>query len=67
VVVQRPHGCGYLTEYQGWFLNRDQLLTTAAGCGLALRREFLIDERPPVPGAPEPAEYRGFLFQPATP
>jgi hypothetical protein len=64
VVVQRPHACGYHTEYLGWFLNRDEFLSAAAGCGLGLRREFLIDERPPVPGAPEQAEYRGFLFQP---
>jgi len=65
VVVQRPHACGYLTEYQGWFLNREELLSTTAELGLELVREFLIDERPPVPGAPEPAEYRGFLFRPS--
>lgn len=65
VVVQRPHACGYLTEYQGWFLNRDELLSATAALGLGLQREFLIDERPPVTGAPEPAEYRGYLFRPA--
>lgn len=65
VVVQRPHACGYHTEYQGWFLNRAEFLETAADFGLVLLREFLIDERPPVPDAPEPAEYRGYLFRPA--
>jgi len=63
VVVQRPHSCGYHTEYQGWFLNREELLGAAAGLGLELLREFLIDEHPPVPHAPEPADYRGFLFR----
>jgi putative methyltransferase (TIGR04325 family) len=65
VVVQRPHACGYHTEYQGWFLNREALLGAADSLGLALVREFLIDERPPVPNAPEQAGYRGFLFRPA--
>jgi putative methyltransferase (TIGR04325 family) len=62
VVVQRPHRYGYLTEYPGWFLNRGEFLTAADGLGLELLREFLIAERPVVPGAPEQADYRGFLF-----
>jgi putative methyltransferase (TIGR04325 family) len=65
VVVQRPHSCGYQTEYRGWFLNRDELLAAATAHGLQLVREFLVDERPEVQGAPEPAEYRGFLFRPS--
>jgi putative methyltransferase (TIGR04325 family) len=64
VVMQRPHRHGYKTEYPGWFLNRDEFLKAADGFGLHLRREFLIAERPFVPGAPEQAEYRGFLFEP---
>ena len=64
VVLQRPHRHGYKTEYPGWFLNRDEFLETADGFGLRLRREFLISERPFVLGAPEQAEYRGFLFEP---
>ena len=62
VVLQRPWRLGYQTEYAGWFLNRDELLSEARSSGLVLEREFLIDERPPVVGAPEPADYRGFLF-----
>lgn len=64
VVLQRPHRHGYKTEYPGWFLNRQEFLESADGLGLRLRREFLISERPFVPGAPEQAEYRGFLFEP---
>lgn len=62
VVVQRPHRYGYLTEYPGWFLNRGEFLGAADALGLGLLREFLIAERPIVPGAPEQADYRGFLF-----
>jgi putative methyltransferase (TIGR04325 family) len=65
VVMQRPHRYGYRTEYPGWFLNRDEFLEAADGTGLRLRREFLIWERPYVPGAPEQGQYRGFLFEPA--
>lgn len=64
VVLQRPHRHGYRTDYPGWFLNRDEFLEAADGFGLRLRREFLIAEKPFVPGAPEQAEYRGFLFEP---
>ncbi len=62
VVRQRAHAHGYATAYPGWFLNRDALLEVARGAGLSLEREFLIAERPHVPGAPEQASYRGFLF-----
>ena len=62
VVVQRPHRHGYLTEYPGWFLNRAEFLTEARALGLELVRQFLIAERPTVAGAPEQADYRGFLF-----
>ena len=62
VVVQRAHRNGYLTEYPGWFLNRNEFLDVARTLGLELRREFLIAERPVVPRAPEAADYRGFLF-----
>jgi putative methyltransferase (TIGR04325 family) len=64
VVVQRPYTHGYRTEYPGWFLNRGEFLDEAAACGMELVREFLIDERPHVPRAPEQADYRGFLFRP---
>jgi putative methyltransferase (TIGR04325 family) len=62
VVVQRPSRHGYLTEYPGWFLDRDEFLDEARGLGLALVREFLIAEQPSVPKAPAQADYRGFLF-----
>jgi putative methyltransferase (TIGR04325 family) len=64
VVVQRPSPYGYLTEYIGWFLNREEFLNHGASLGLELVREFLIHERPLVHGAPEQCEYRGFLFRP---
>ena len=67
VVVQRPYRFGYLTEYPGWFLNRDEFLAAAGDAGLKLLREFLIWEMPDVPHAPEVADYRGFLFSPAAP
>lgn len=62
VVLQRPHAVGYATEYLGWFLNRHELLREIEAHGLELVREFLIDERPRVLGAPEQAAFRGFLF-----
>jgi putative methyltransferase (TIGR04325 family) len=64
VVVQRPHGLGYDTEYPGWFLNMQELLTSAQTLDMELVREFLIDERPFVHNAPEQGEYRGFLWRP---
>lgn len=66
VVVQRPYRYGYMTEYPGWFLNRGEFLAEAGALGLELLREFLIAERPVVRGAPEQADYRGFLFAAAS-
>ncbi|HKI97023.1 MAG TPA: methyltransferase, TIGR04325 family [bacterium] len=63
VVVQRPHRYGYLTEYTGWFLNRQRFEAAMNGQGFELEREFLLDERPYVPNAPEQCTYRGFLFK----
>jgi putative methyltransferase (TIGR04325 family) len=65
VVVQRPYQYGYKTEYLGWFLNRQEFLERAKDAGLDLVREFLIQERPIVKGAPEQSEGRGFLFRPS--
>jgi putative methyltransferase (TIGR04325 family) len=62
VVVQRPHARGYLTEYPGWFINREAFLDRAREVGLTLDREFLVTEAAHVPGAPEQARFRGFLF-----
>jgi putative methyltransferase (TIGR04325 family) len=63
VVVQRPHRYGYLTQYACWFLNRGKLIDFIASHGLKLKREFLLDERPYVPNAPEQCVYGGFLFE----
>lgn len=63
VVVQRPYRYGYMTEYAGWFLNRDRFVRFLAGRGLALEREFLLAERPHVPNAPEQCRYLGLLFR----
>jgi putative methyltransferase (TIGR04325 family) len=65
-VVQRPSPYGYLTEYAGWFVNRNELLVHMNDLGMELCREFLVDERHHVEGAPEQCEYVGFLFQPCT-
>jgi putative methyltransferase (TIGR04325 family) len=65
VVLQRPRSAGYQTEYLGWFFNRTELLQAFEGLGMALVREFLIQERPFVHRAPEQAAYRGFLWRPA--
>jgi putative methyltransferase (TIGR04325 family) len=63
VFVQRPYPYGYDTEYLAWCLNRDEFLTEAVNTSLALVREFVVGYRPPISGAPEQNEYRGFLFR----
>jgi putative methyltransferase (TIGR04325 family) len=63
VFVQRAYQYGYDTEYLGWCLRREALLRAAAGYGLRLERELINGFKPPVYGAPEPPEYRGFLFR----
>jgi putative methyltransferase (TIGR04325 family) len=64
VVVQHPQRYGYRSSYPGWFINRDEFLAAADAHELRLVREFLVWEQPFVPGAPEQADYRGFLFAP---
>jgi putative methyltransferase (TIGR04325 family) len=63
VFVQRPYAYGYNTEYLGWCLNRTGFLNQAHLLGMTLVREFVIGERPPIVNAPEPCQYRGFLFR----
>lgn len=63
VVLQRPHRYGYNTEYTGWFLNRFKFIDFMKAKGYRLDREFLNDERPFVPNAPEQCTYRGYLFE----
>jgi putative methyltransferase (TIGR04325 family) len=65
VFIQRAYPHGYDTEYLGWCLNRRELIEGAARLELELRREFLHGYRPAIAGAPEPCEYRGFLFEKA--
>jgi putative methyltransferase (TIGR04325 family) len=65
VIRQRAHAYGYDTEYLGWCLNRSEFLDGVSAAGMRLEREFLIDERFPVVGAPRPIGCRGFLFRPA--
>jgi putative methyltransferase (TIGR04325 family) len=62
VVVQNAKRFGYPTPWQGWFFNRFEFLEVLAETDLCLDREFLIDEQPFVPGAPEQAVYRAFRF-----
>jgi len=63
VVLQRAHACGYETEYLGWVLSRHEFLAYAAGAGVSLAREFLLDARFSAVRAPEtPVEHRSFLF-----
>jgi hypothetical protein len=53
------------TDVLEWFLNRSELLECAAGAGLKLVREFVMQDQTPAAAAPEQARYRGFLFEPA--
>ena len=66
VVVQRPYMYGYMTEYPGWFVNRQRLLDFVFAHGFVLERQFLVAEEPNVPNAPEQARYYGFLFRRAS-
>ncbi len=67
VFVQRPYSYGYNTEYLGWCLNRDELVSSFAEAGLELVREFVTGEQPNIDRAPEQPMYRGFLLRPRVP
>jgi hypothetical protein len=54
-----------IAEYLGWCLNKAEFLAEASKLGLTLVREFVIGEQPPIANAPEPCQYRGFLFRAA--
>ena len=64
VFAQRPHAFGYDTEYLAWSLNHDEFIAEATANGLHLLQELVVGHRPPISGAAEQAEYRGFLFRP---
>jgi putative methyltransferase (TIGR04325 family) len=66
VFIQRPYAYGYNTEYLGWCLNRTSFLNEVGKLGLTLVRGFVIGEQPPIANAPEPCQYRGFLFRAAS-
>ncbi len=61
VFVQRPYQAGYNTEYLGWCLHRDEFLGAAAGVRLV--REFVTGYHPAIEKAPEPVDFRSFLFE----
>lgn len=61
-VMQRPYRYGYATEYVSWCFRRADLLQASREYGAVLTREFVHGFKPPVAGAPEPPEYRGFLL-----
>jgi putative methyltransferase (TIGR04325 family) len=64
-VLQRANAYGYDTEYLGWVINREELLSAAGQAELELVREFLLQAWFSAAGAPEePVEHRGFLFRP---
>ena len=63
VVLQRAYAYGYDTEYLGWVINREKLLSVAQRAGGKLVREFLLSALFAAPGAPEElVGHRGFLF-----
>lgn len=63
VVLRRAYAHGDGTGRLGWVLNRHEFLAYAAGSGVSLAREFLLDTRFLADGAPEtPVEHRSFLF-----
>jgi putative methyltransferase (TIGR04325 family) len=64
VIAERPYMFGsYQTAYLGWVFNRGSLLAHMDQLGAELVREFLVWDDPLVPGAPEQAKNRGFLFR----
>jgi len=62
VFVQRPYAWGFATEYAAWCFNRNEFLDECARIGLSRAWEFVSGERAEIVGAPEVAEFRGFLF-----
>lgn len=66
VVRQNVYSTDYRSAFQSWVINRTELLAAITESGLVLEREFLVDERPFVPGVPEHAEGRSFLLRTGT-
>jgi putative methyltransferase (TIGR04325 family) len=63
VVVQRPYGHGYRTQYPGWFVNRSKFIDRVESNGFSLEREFPAGFRVFVPNVPEQCTVSGFLFR----
>ena len=59
VAIQRIHGA--VAHYA--ILNRAEVLATLEGEGLTMVREFLLDEHPAIPAAPEQPIQCGWLFR----
>jgi putative methyltransferase (TIGR04325 family) len=59
VVIQRAYG----TAYQGWIINRQELLNCVLGSGVSLIREFVNHDGPRIHNAPEQPISMGFLFR----
>jgi putative methyltransferase (TIGR04325 family) len=64
VFIQRPYAYGYNTQYLAWCLNEGEFLKHARDVGLNLVRQFVYGYAPPIQGAPEQNQYRGYLFSP---
>jgi putative methyltransferase (TIGR04325 family) len=63
VVIQRPYGYGYQTEYVSWVFNRLEFLSQAENFGAVLEREFIAGGRTHYAGGEEASETVGFLFR----
>jgi putative methyltransferase (TIGR04325 family) len=62
-VVRQRSTQGYGTEFQAWFLNREELLKCLERLGMKLVREFVFEENWLVRNAPEHGDCRGFLYE----
>ena len=62
VVMHKPYRDGY-PDLLGWCINRQELLSCAEECDLALVREFVFTELWTIRRAPEKGQCRGFLFR----
>ncbi len=58
-VLQRVYGSTMVF----WVFNQGEFVETVRRQGFKLVREFLVQDWPPVQGAPEQCELRGWLFQ----
>jgi len=64
VHLETPSQLEYQSQLASWVFNRQELLTAAERAGLTLVREFVLHPLDDMPGAPETADLRGYLFRP---